>query len=64
MASYLAFVLGCMGVWFVAFAWQREEQVSVHLFPTITILGAIILYLVRGLTMLVLYRRHVEADHD
>ncbi len=63
MASYLAFVLGCMGVWFVAFAWHRQEQVSVHLFPTISIAGGIILYFVRSLVILVLYRRHMEADH-
>lgn len=63
MASYLAFVLGCMAVWFVAFAWHRQEQVSVHLFPTITIAGAVVFYFFRGLTMLALYRRHMEADH-
>jgi len=63
MASYLAFVLGCMGVWFVAFAWHRQDQVSVHLLAHITFLGGIVFYFVRSLTILVLYRRHVEADH-
>ena len=36
MVSYLAFVLGCMGVWFVAFAWHRQSQVSVHMFAAVT----------------------------
>ena len=63
MASYGAFILGCMGVWSVASSWRQQEQVSVHLFPIITCLGGIVFYFVRSLTILVLYRRHMEADH-
>ena len=62
MASYLAFVLGCMGTWFVTFLWQGHAQVSVHLMGAITFLGGIVLCVVRGVAVLVLYGRHVEAD--
>lgn len=62
MASYLAFVLGCSGTWFVAFLWQGDAQVSVHLMGAIAFLGAIVLIVVRGVAVLVLYGRHVEAD--
>ncbi len=62
MASYLAFVLGCMGTWFVAFLWQGDAKVSVHLLPAITFLGGIVLYVVWAVVVLVLYGRHVEAD--
>ena len=63
MASYLAFVLGCMGTWFVAFLWRGDAQVSVHLLAAITFLGAIVLCVVRGIVVLVLYGRHVEAEN-
>ena len=63
MASYMTFILGCMGTWFIAFAWLAREQVSVHLMPTITILGLIVFYTVRSAAVLVMYGRHVEADH-
>ena len=63
MASYLAFVLGCMGVWFIEFAWRGQSQVSVHVLSAITMVGAITLFVVRSLAILVLYGRHSEADH-
>jgi hypothetical protein len=63
MASYMVFVLGCMGTWFIAFAWLGKEQVSVHLLGLITFLGWIVFYSVRSAVVLVLYGRHVEADH-
>ena len=62
MASYLAFILGCMGVWFVAFAWHRQHQVSVHMFAVVTFAGGIVFYLTHSVAILVLYGRHVEAD--
>ena len=62
MASYMAFILGCMGTWFVAFAWQRREQIPVHLMGTITILCGVVFYFARSVAVLVLYGRHVEAD--
>ena len=63
MASYMAFIFGCMGTWFVAFAWHGQEQVSVHLVATITFVGGIVFYTVRSVVVLVLYGRHVEADN-
>jgi len=63
MASYMAFILGCMGTWFIAFAWLGKEQVSVHLMGIITWLGAIVFYSVRSAAVLVMYGRHVEADN-
>lgn len=62
MASYVAFVIGCMSTWFVAFAWQGRDQVPVHLLGTITVLGLVVFYFVRSLAVLVLYGRHAEAD--
>jgi len=62
MASYLAFILGCMGVWFIAFAWHRQHQVSVHMFAAVTVAGGIVFYLTHSVAILVLYGRHVEAD--
>ncbi len=61
VASYVAFILGCMGVWFAAFAWLRQEQVSVQLFAAITIAGAIVFYLTHSVAILVFYGRHVET---
>ena len=63
MASYTAFILGCMGTWFIAFRWLGKEQVSVHLLPIITFAGVIILYFVRSAVVLWLYHRHVEAEN-
>jgi hypothetical protein len=62
MASYLAFVIGCMGLWFVEFSWYGKDQVSVHLFAAITGLGCLIFITTRSMAVLILYGRHVEAD--
>ena len=62
LASYLAFISGCMGTWFVVFAWQGREQVTVHALGTITILSGVVFFFVRSVMVLVLYGRHVEAD--
>ena len=63
MASYMAFIFGCMGTWSVAFAFQGEHQVSVHVLPTITMAGGIVFFFVRSIAVLVFYGRHVEADN-
>ena len=63
MASYLAFVIGCMGTWFFVYAGHRQDQVSVHVLGTITMLGGIVFFFVRSVAILMLYRRHTEADH-
>jgi hypothetical protein len=62
MASYLAFIIGCMGTWFVVFAFRREDQVWVHALGTITMFGGIVFFFTRSVAVLVLYGRHVEAD--
>ena len=62
MASYMAFVIGCMGTWFFVYAGHREEQVSVHVLGTITMLGGIVFFFTRSVAVLVLYGRDVEAD--
>lgn len=63
MASYMAFILGCMGTWFVVFAFQRQEQVWVHVLGMITMLGAIVFFFTRSVAILVFYGRYVEADN-
>jgi len=63
MASYLVFVLGCMGVWFIEFAWRGQSQVSVHVLSAITMGGYITFKVVRSLAILVLYGRQIEADN-
>lgn len=63
MASYAAFIFGCMGTWFVVFAWQGKQQVWVHVLPTITMIGAIVFFFTRSVAILVLYGRHAEADN-
>jgi len=52
-----------MGIWFVAYAWHGQKQVSVHLLPTVVMLAGFIFCFVRGIAVLVFYGRHVEADH-
>lgn len=63
MASYMAFIIGCMGTWFFVYASHRQEQVWVHTLAMITQLGAIVFFFTRSVAILVLYGRHVEADN-
>jgi hypothetical protein len=63
MMSYLAFILGCMGVWVFAWHVQGKDLVSAHLLPSITMFGAIVFFFTRSVAILVLYGRHVEADN-
>jgi len=63
MASYLAFITGCMGTWFVVFALGGEEQVRVHALGTITMFGGIVFFFARSVAILVFYGRHVEAEN-
>ena len=62
MASYLTFVICCMTIWFVVFAFQDNKQVSVQMFAAVTVAGGIVFYLVHSVAILVFYGRHVEAD--
>ncbi len=63
MASYSAFIIGCMGTWIVVSMFQREEQVRVHVLPMITMLGGIVFFFTRSVPILVLYGRHAEAEN-
>lgn len=63
MASYMAFIAGCMGTWAAVFAFGGNEQVSVHALGTITMSGGVVFYFTRSVMILVLYRSHVEADN-
>jgi len=63
MASFMAFIIGCMGTWFVVYAGYRKEQVWVHTLAMITQLGAIVFFFMRSVAILVLYARHTEADN-
>ena len=63
MCSYLGFYAACMGVWFVVFMYQGRREVSVHVFPTIAMIAGLLpLWLGRAIVLLMLYRRHTEAD--
>lgn len=61
--SYLGFVFACMGSWAVIYMWQGKESVSIHVLPIITMAGFFIAYVVRCITILLLYGRPMEADH-
>ena len=63
MASYLVFVLGCMGVWMIESSWRGQSQISVHVLPAITGAGAITFAVIRSLAVLILYGRRIEADN-
>jgi len=63
MASYMAFILGCMGTWFTVFAWQGRELVWVHVLGMITVFGGIVFFFTRSVAVLVLYGRHTEPDN-
>lgn len=61
IASYMAFIIGTMGIWAIVFAWHRQNLVSVHALPTLAIFGMIVLFFVRSIVVLVLYGKHVEG---
>jgi hypothetical protein len=62
-ASYLAFYLCCFGAWVVVYGIKGEDQISVHIVAQFTIVGMIVAFTARSIAILVLYGRHVEADH-
>jgi hypothetical protein len=63
MASYLAFILGCMGTWTFVYAHLNERQVDVHVLGMITQFGAIVFFFARSIAILVLHGLHVESDN-
>ena len=62
LASYLTFVASLMVAWGVVFGWYQRTQVSVDVLPQIVMLGACAFFLTQGVSVLLLYRRHVEGD--
>ena len=56
MASYLVFVLGCMTTWGLRRA-AGSESVDVDVLPFLVFCGAITLFMVRSVTLLVFYRQ-------
>ena len=61
--SYLVFIAGNMCVWLKVFSFENLESVSVHVLPMIVLIGGVVMYLTWGVVVLVLYGRHVEAEH-
>jgi hypothetical protein len=61
-ASYVAFVLGCMGAWSIAFG-LGYEQTPVEIPVIILVLGYEVFLVGNYSAVLVLYGRHVEADN-
>ena len=60
MSSYVAFVAGCFIPWAV-YSIQGRESIEVDALNAILISGAVVLFLVRAVATLVLYRG--EASH-
>jgi hypothetical protein len=58
MSSYLIFVAGCMSAWFIKMA-RSEATIDITVLPLLVFCGAVVLFLVRSIVLLVLYRREV-----
>ena len=58
MSSYLVFVAGCMTAWFIKM-FQGQATIDITVLPLIVFCGGMVLFLVRSIALLVLYRREV-----
>lgn len=58
MCSYLVFVAGCMAAWFIKM-FRGEATIDIEVLPLLVFCGGIVLWLVRSIALLVLYRREV-----
>jgi len=58
MFSYLVFVMGCMAAWLIKMI-QGEATIDIAVLPLLVFCGGIVLFLVRSIALLVLYRREV-----
>jgi hypothetical protein len=63
MVSYGVFIFVSWGIWHVRFLWQHQQDISDHALPAVAIAGAVSFFLARSVAILLLYRRHVEADN-
>jgi hypothetical protein len=59
MSSYLVFVLGCMSFWYWYFYHDRT-MIDISVLPCLVLAGAFILYLVRSIVVIVLYRKEAS----
>ena len=64
MTSYVAFVLACMASWFIYYMFQGETTISIHVLPMMVGVAAIVLLVVRAITILVLYGREACDGED
>ena len=58
MSSYLVFVAGCMAAWLIKMI-QGEATIDIAVLPLLVFFGAVVLFLVRSIALLVFYRREV-----
>jgi uncharacterized protein with PQ loop repeat len=58
MSSYLVFVAGCMAAWLIKMV-RSEATINIAVLPMLVFCGAFVLFLVRSIVVLVLYRRGV-----
>jgi apolipoprotein N-acyltransferase len=58
MSSYLVFVAGCMAAWLIKMV-RSEATIDIAVLPLLVFFGAVVLFLVRSVALLVLYRREV-----
>ena len=58
MSSYLVFCAGCMAAWLMKML-QGEATIDINVLPLLVFFGAVVLFLVRSIAVLVLYRQEV-----
>ena len=63
MISYVTFIAACMVPWFVYKALGRKV-ISIHVLPNIVFIGAMVFFLFRSITLLVLYGREPRHGED
>ena len=64
MCSYGALCLAMMGIWAWCHFITHQATVMVEVLPTMAIVcGLFVFYFTQSLVVLVLYGRHVEAEH-
>jgi len=60
VASYLSIPLACMIPWFVGYTLQGKETVSIHMMVIPVVIAAIVLWMVRSVMLLLLYREGMD----
>jgi hypothetical protein len=62
MASYLVFIIACMGTWDVCYYRWHQETISIHVLPTIVMAGGIAFFVSQAIVLLIGYGR--ENRHE